>query len=604
LQKKWKINVELNPVFINNKIIVVTADWKIVALDAETGNLIWKLQSDFMPSRRGMVVENDKKSNLENLFIPIGSVVYKINAKNGKVVKKFGKNGFVKAFTLVAPIIYKNKIIIVSKHKLFIFNKNTGEFIDKIEIHPKGINYYGGIVWGGAALDKNKGIVYVNTGNPKPALLGVSRPGNNKRSNSVVAIDLNKGKIIWDFQEVSHDLWDFDIPSPPIIHNLVIDEKIYEVVISVTKTGNTIILDRNNGKPIFDITYKKAPRSKIYNEITAPFQIYINKPERFSKIEYAIEDIDKLSQESRNEIINILKKSNYGWFETPSFEKNLITFGLHGGALWSGATIDPKNQHLYIPVNNIPWILKNLILSSETYTSFPDKLKDHHKVYINKCSSCHGKKRNGLRSKRGEKLVKHIPSLVGFYLTQNKSGNFDSLKKINDKHKKLDLTSKELEKLKKLFKWWDEKLQKNDEITFRRLWHVFETKDGLPASNPPWGYIAKLDLVNGKILFKSPVGYKNINGKREKIGTANYGGVALNGAGILFFTGTEDSMVYAIDANNGKELWSYKMKAAGSAPPIIFNLSGKQYVSFVSTGGIFHNFKEKDSTIYTFTILD
>ena len=189
-------------------------------------------------------------------------------------------------------------------------------------------------------------------------------------------------------------------------------------------------------------------------------------------------------------------------------------------------------------------------------------------------------------------------------MTQNKSGNFDSLKKINDKHKKLDLTSKELEKLKKLFKWWDEKLQKNDEITFRRLWHVFETKDGLPASNPPWGYIAKLDLVNGKILFKSPVGYKNINGKREKIGTANYGVVALNGAGILFFTGTEDSMVYAIDANNGKELWSYKMKAAGSAPPIIFNLSGKQYVSFVSTGGIFHNFKEKDSTIYTFTILD
>jgi len=591
-------------VFINNKIIVVTADWKIVALDAETGNLIWKLQSDFMPSRRGMVVENDKKSNLENLFMPIGNVVYKINAKNGKVVKKFGKNGFIKAFTLVAPIIYKNKIIIVGKHRIFIFNKNTGEFVDKIEIHPKGINYYGGIVWGGAALDKNKGIVYVNTGNPQPPLRGVTRPGNNKRSNSVVAIDLNMRKIIWDFQEVSHDLWDFDIPSPPIIHNLVIDDKIYEVVISVTKTGNTIILDRNNGKPIFDITYKKAPKSKNYEEITAPFQIYMKKPERFSKIEYVIEDIDKLPKESRNEIINILEKSNYGWFETPSFEKNLITFGLHGGALWSGATIDPVNQHLFIPVNNIPWILKNLIVSNEAYTSFPDKLNDHHRVYINKCSSCHGKKRNGLRSKRGEKLVKHIPSLVGFYLTQNKSGNFDSLKKINDKHKKLGLSPEELEKLKKLFKWWDAKLQKNDEIGFGRLWHVFETKDGLPASNPPWGYIAKLDLVNGKILFKSPVGYMKINGKREKIGTANYGGAALNGAGILFFTGTEDSMAYAIDANNGEELWSYKMKAAGSAPPIIFNLNGKQYVSFVSSGGIFHNFKEKDSTIYTFTILD
>ena len=126
----------------------------------------------------------------------------------------------------------------------------------------------------------------------------------------------------------------------------------------------------------------------------------------------------------------------------------------------------------------------------------------------------------------------------------------------------------------------------------------------MPASNPPWGYIAKLDLVTGKILFKSPVGYMNINGKREKIGTANYGGVALNSGGILFFSGTEDSLAYALDENNGEELWSYQMEAAGSAPPIIFNLNGKQYVSIVSSGGYFHNFKKKGSTIYTFTISD
>ena len=96
----------------------------------------------------------------------------------------------------------------------------------------------------------------------------------------------------------------------------------------------------------------------------------------------------------------------------------------------------------------------------------------------------------------------------------------------------------------------------------------------------------------------------NIDGKEEKIGTANYGGTALNGAGILFFSGTEDSRAYAIDSDNGEELWSYKMEAAGSAPPIIFNSNGKQYVSFVSTGGDFHNFKKKGSTVYTFTVSD
>jgi quinoprotein glucose dehydrogenase len=65
---------------------------------------------------------------------------------------------------------------------------------------------------GGAAFDDKKGIVFVNTGNPHPSTYGVNRPGDNKNSASVIAIDVNKQKVIWSFQETSHDLWDFDIP--------------------------------------------------------------------------------------------------------------------------------------------------------------------------------------------------------------------------------------------------------------------------------------------------------------------------------------------------------------------------------------------------------
>ena len=604
LEKKWKGNIEVNPVFINNKIIAVTADWKIIALNAENGKLIWELQSDFMPSRRGMVIDYNKKASEENLYVAIGDVVYKVNAKNGKIIKNFGNNGFVRAFTLVAPIINKNSLVVVGKQKLLIFNKNTGKFIDQIEIHPKEINHYGGIVWGGAAFDKAREIVYVNTGNPRPQLLGSSRPGNNKRSNSIVAIDLNKKKVIWDFQETSHDLWDFDIGSPPIIHNLKIGENIYEVVIVVTKVGNTLILERNTGKPIFDITYRRAPKSKNVDENTSPFQIYLKNPERISKTEYGLEDINKLSEGKKSEIKDRLKESNYGWFEPPSFKKDLISFGLHGGASWPGAAIDPANQHLFVPVNNIPWVLRNLIFSTEINTSFPEKINDYHKIYMDNCSGCHGKKRNGLRVKKGEKLIKKVPSLVGYYTPSGKKNSFTSLQTINEKHKNLNLNSVEFKKLQELFKWWDKKLSENDEIEFSSIWYQFLTKDGLPASNPPWGYIAKLDLVSGKILYKSPIGNININGENKKIGTTNYGGLALNGAEILFFTGTEDSLAYAIDANSGEELWSYKMNAAGSAPPIIFNSKGKQYVSFISTGGWFHNFKNKDSTIYTFSVSD
>ena len=87
------------------------------------------------------------------------------------------------------------------------------------------------------------------------------------------------------------------------------------------------------------------------------------------------------------------------------------------------------------------------------------------------------------------------------------------------------------------------------------------SSDNLPASNPPWGYIAKLNLVSGKIEWKAH-GDLKINNISKKIGTTSFGGTALNGSDILFFTGTEDSKAYAIDAETGEELWSFRMEAA------------------------------------------
>ena len=83
------------------------------------------------------------------------------------------------------------------------------------------------------------------------------------------------------------------------------------------------------------------------------------------------------------------------------------------------------------------------------------------------------------------------------------------------------------------------------------------------------------------------------DGKTIKVGTVNYGGTALNGSDILFFTGTDDSKAYAIDGKTGEEIWSFEMEAAGSAAPTIYEYKGKQYVTFVSTGGIYHNYKSK-----------
>ena len=89
-----------------------------------------------MPSRRGILVENNLKLNLEILYIPIGNRIYKINAVNGKRIKEFGKNGSVAAFSLVAPMIYKNALVVVNMN-VNMFNINNGDMIAEIPIHSQ-----------------------------------------------------------------------------------------------------------------------------------------------------------------------------------------------------------------------------------------------------------------------------------------------------------------------------------------------------------------------------------------------------------------------------------------------------------------------------------
>ena len=607
IKKKYIQNIQSNPIFIDGKIISFTADWKVIAINAENGNLIWDLQSIQMPGRRGLISYKDKKNNKDYVFIPIGGKIYKIDAKTGKLEKNFGKKGWVKSFTLVAPLIYKNRLIVVSTNSISIFNINNGTKLFRGSLDHREKNFQRGSIWGGVALDKKNGIVYVNTGNPQPGLYGVHRPGINHHSSSIIAFKIESKKILWSFQDVAHDLWDFDIASPPILHDLKIGNKVYEVVISTTKTGNTIILERKTGKPIFNIDYKKAPSSNLIGDFAWPFQIFLKKPERFSKIEYGKEDFNKLPEFKINEISQKLLDSKYGWFETPSFDYDLISFGLHGGAQWMGSSLDPINQFLYIPVNSVPWKLRPYAQSREIKTFFEKEYKNYHKLYLNKCSSCHGINRNGKNIKFKEKQIEYIPNLVGYYSIPGIKNKLTSITKINSKHKNMNLKKEDLDKIKKLFEYWDNEINIKNEIKIEgngMAWSQFLTSDNLPASNPPWGYIAKLNLVSGKIEWKAPHGDLKINNISKKIGTTSFGGTALNGSDILFFTGTEDSKAYAIDAETGEELWSFRMEAAGSAPPTIFNLNGKQYISFLATGGNYHNYKDKSSTIYTFGIDD
>ena len=111
------------------------------------------LQSIQMPGRRGLISYKDKKNNKDYVFIPIGGKIYKIDAKTGKLEKKFGKK-VVKSFTLVAPLIYKNKPVAVSTNSISIFNINNGTKLFRGSLDHREKNFQRGSIWGGVALDK------------------------------------------------------------------------------------------------------------------------------------------------------------------------------------------------------------------------------------------------------------------------------------------------------------------------------------------------------------------------------------------------------------------------------------------------------------------
>jgi hypothetical protein len=117
-------------------------------------------------------------------------------------------------------------------------------------------------------------------------------------ANCLVALDARTGKRLWHFQEIAHDIWDLDIPAPPNLATITRDGRRVDAVTAVTKIGNTLLLDRVTGKPIFPFRLRRAPTSTVPGEETWPYQPDPELPERFSTQEFKREDLTDRSEEA------------------------------------------------------------------------------------------------------------------------------------------------------------------------------------------------------------------------------------------------------------------------------------------------------------------
>ena len=600
--KKKELNVpnERSPIYFNGKIFYVSSDNRLIALNAENGKLLWQKEMLFSPSLRGFIIEKDLFDN-ENLYIPIGSNLFKINAVNGNLIKEFGNNGHVGgAWTAFSPFIYKENLIVVSRNIVFVINKFNGQIISKIRIFSKK-NYAGALPWGGGALDEKRGLIYITTGNPRPKIYGVNRQGVNHGANSIICLDLENEKVLWKFKETFHDLWNLDLAFPPILTSIENNKKRFDVVIVLSKTGNFIMLERTTGKPIYDIDLVKVPKSKIISELTSPYQLSIQKPEPITKFDWSLADISKIQSKTKDMILENLSDYEFGLFVPPAPNKAYVF--LAEGPIWEGGAINKKSKKLYQTVNHTPTIIRPFLQSLWPHSKIKKNFKKEMKLYQKNCASCHGNNRNGQYVTGKEPSNKHIetkilPSLVGYHLFDDlkiKINNYDNFKK---KHPEILISKEQYEKLNIFFEAWDKDLYFNKRINLKEMSSFFVDENKNFMSNYPQGEIVSYDLKTGKKDWKIPFGYEN----GKNVGTFNRGGLSLSNDGTLFATGTPDKRIFAFDGENGDELWSYEMDLAGTAPPILYKMNGVNYLSVLASGGYNFKFPDRGSILYTFKV--
>ena len=585
-------NVQANPIVVEGVLVTPTPGKRVVGLDATNGKELWSFRPKAgQPAFRGMVHWKGSDEHEGRVLFTAGETLYALRPKDGKML--FAEQAVqVRA----AGAIYKHVLVLAGFRKdVFGFDLRTGKKLWTFHTIPEEGEFghdtwdkpeNGANCWGGMSLDAGRGITYVSTGSPKPNFIGNTHRGINLFANCVIAIDALTGKRIWHFQEIRHDIWDLDIPCAPNLVTVTRDGRKIDAVAQVTKMGNTLVLDRLTGKPLFPFRLKRAPTSPTPGEFTSPYQPAPVLPEPFIRQEFSLDEVPTHSPEARAHVLKQIEGKRFGFYQTHGPGMPIVMLpGTHGGAEWTGACFDPESELLYVSATELPSIVKitrnNRPLVDETkLPSTPGR-----KVYETFCISCHGPNRQGVGA---------APSLLGLASRLKEKDIRDLIPKGRGAMPPLPVLNKKQTKdlIEYLFdrdRKYPKPLERPERPSygfggFPKLYD----HEGYPGIKPPWGILAAINLNSGRLAWKIPYGeYEELTARGMPLtGSRNFGGPLVTKGGLVFCSGTADNKIRAFDKATGEELWAARLPFVGSAPPATYAVNGRQYVVVPATGNV------------------
>lgn len=213
-------------------------------------------------------------------------------------------------------------------------------------------------VWTLLSGDPQRKLVFLATTSPSTDFYGGKRQFDIPLSNAVVAVSTETGRVVWHYQILRHDLWDYDLPGHPLAVTIQKDGQQRDVLIQQTKMGTLFVLDRETGEPIFPIEEQPAPASDVPGERAAPLQRNPVLPETFARTHLTRDDMFGLTPFDRAWCRARFDKLRYeGVFTPPSAQGSLIFPSALGGGNWGGAAYDPLTNLLVIKAENLATIV-------------------------------------------------------------------------------------------------------------------------------------------------------------------------------------------------------------------------------------------------------
>src|SRR5499426_2397428 len=294
------------------RILYVTTGYRLVALDAKTGNRIPGFGKDGMVDLKvGVVYGSGQQIDLETGDAGLHStptivkdvVIVGLSMKESMTVKTHNNaKGQVRAFD------------VRTGKQLWAFNTipKPGEFGNDTWQNGSWANNGNTGVWTQITVDEDLGLVYLPVESPTSDFYGGHRPGDNLYGESLVCVDLKTGKKKWHYQIVHHPIWDYDLSSPPLLADITVNGRAIKAVALPSKESFLYVFDRITGQPVWPIEERPVPQSDVPGEKTSPTQPFPTKPPAYARQAVTQDELINFTPALRAEALEAVKKYRMG----------------------------------------------------------------------------------------------------------------------------------------------------------------------------------------------------------------------------------------------------------------------------------------------------